>query len=112
MSSHRTLNTVRGVISEQHLLDISDDEIAEGLSDEGVVDAKRITIRRDGKVIPAMHIVITLSSTRLPDRVKTGYLNYTVKPYVPNARKWFNCQVRSRVSKLPRKVNLCKVWPK
>lgn len=48
---HRTLNTVKGVITERDLLDVSDNEIVEGLSNKGIVEAKHITISRDGKVL-------------------------------------------------------------
>ncbi|CAN7951680.1 unnamed protein product, partial [Ixodes pacificus] len=42
VSTHRTLNTIRGVISEDDLLSSSEDEILEGLRASRVVAVKRI----------------------------------------------------------------------
>ncbi|CAN8000384.1 unnamed protein product, partial [Ixodes hexagonus] len=57
VTPHRTLNTIRGVISEEDLLETTDDEIVEGLSDQGVVAARRICLRRDGQELTTKHIL-------------------------------------------------------
>ncbi|KAM7288745.1 mitotic spindle assembly checkpoint protein MAD1 [Ixodes scapularis] len=54
-SPHRTLNTIRGVLSEEDFLDASEEEILEGLKDAGVVAVKRIMFRKDGKETPSKH---------------------------------------------------------
>ncbi|GFX72780.1 uncharacterized protein TNCV_4063751 [Trichonephila clavipes] len=43
---HKSLNTCRGVISEPDLLIISDAEIIERVSDQGVMQFRRITIKK------------------------------------------------------------------
>ncbi|XP_064461572.1 uncharacterized protein LOC135371448 [Ornithodoros turicata] len=75
VTRHRALNIVKGVISEYQLLDCSDTEIEEGLKDQGVVTARRIVMRRDGKDIPTRHIVLSFQLHRLPQTIKAGYLN-------------------------------------
>ncbi|XP_064464829.1 uncharacterized protein LOC135392268 [Ornithodoros turicata] len=92
VSRHRTLNIVKGVISEHELLDCSDAEIEEGLKDEGVVTARRITMRRDGKEISTKHIVLSFQLHKLPTTIKAGYINCHVRPYIPNPRRCFKCQ--------------------
>ncbi|CAN7982568.1 unnamed protein product [Ixodes hexagonus] len=92
VSPHRTLNCIQGVISEDDLLDSSDSEIVEGLSDQGVTAARRITMRRDGKELKTRHVVLTFQSTVLPEAVRAGYLRCRVRPYVPNPRRCFKCQ--------------------
>ncbi|GFV50929.1 uncharacterized protein TNCV_2770151 [Trichonephila clavipes] len=42
----KSLNFFRGVISEPDLLNIPDSEILEGFSDQGVIQVRRITIKR------------------------------------------------------------------
>lgn len=42
LTPHRTMNTIQGVISEDDLIEISDIEILEGITDQGVVVARRI----------------------------------------------------------------------
>ncbi|GFW44326.1 uncharacterized protein TNCV_1747551 [Trichonephila clavipes] len=46
VTSHKTLNTCRGVISEPDLLNTPESEILEGFSDQGVIQVRRITIRK------------------------------------------------------------------
>ena len=56
VSAHRTRNTSRGVIFCVDLEDVSDGDIAEGLSDFGVVTARRIRFRKTGALAPT-HIL-------------------------------------------------------
>ncbi|XP_064474937.1 uncharacterized protein LOC135388973 [Ornithodoros turicata] len=92
VTKHRTLNVLKGVISEEQLLDCSDTEIQEGLKDEGVTAARRIVMRRDGREIPTKHVVLSFQLHRLPSTVKAGYINCHVQPFVPNPRRCFKCQ--------------------
>ncbi|KAM7313607.1 hypothetical protein ISCGN_003460 [Ixodes scapularis] len=92
VTPHRTLNSCQGVISEDDLLESSEEEILEGLSGQGVVAVRRIFIRRDGQERPSKHSVLTLASTVLPENIKAGYLHCKVRPYIPNPRRCFKCQ--------------------
>lgn len=92
VSAHRTLNTIRGVISEDDLMESQEEEILEGMRSQGVVAVKRITIRRDDKELPTRHLVLTFELNSLPSSVKAGYLNCRVRPYIPNPVRCFRCQ--------------------
>ncbi|XP_064462126.1 uncharacterized protein LOC135372450 [Ornithodoros turicata] len=92
VTAHRTLNTVRGVISCEELLQCSETEIEEGLKDQGVISAKRISIRRDNKEIPTRHVILSFQLHTLPTEIKAGYVNCHVRPYIPNPRRCFKCQ--------------------
>lgn len=72
VSPHRSLNTVRGVISEDDLLDESEPDILEGMSDQSVVAVSRITLRKGGEIKPTKHM-LTFDATALPEPVKAGY---------------------------------------
>ncbi|GBO20251.1 hypothetical protein AVEN_87401-1 [Araneus ventricosus] len=89
---HRGLNSSRGVVSENELVGSSDTEILEGLSSQGVIGVRRINIKRDGKLIPTKHVILTFNSTKLPATIKAGFLSCPVKPYIPNPIRCFNCQ--------------------
>lgn len=52
VSPHRSLNTVRGVISEDDLLDESERDILEGMSYLYVVAVSPISLRQDGELKP------------------------------------------------------------
>ncbi|XP_064469920.1 uncharacterized protein LOC135384653 [Ornithodoros turicata] len=107
VTTHRTLNIVKGVISESQLLDCSDTEIEEGLKDQGVMTARRIVMRRDGKDIPTRHIVLSFQLHRLPPTIKAGYLNCHVRPYIPNPRRCFKCQRFGHGSQVCRGHAIC-----
>ncbi|XP_064461589.1 uncharacterized protein LOC135371469 [Ornithodoros turicata] len=92
VTAHRTLNTVRGVISSEELLQCSETEIEEGLKDQGVISAKRISIRRDNKETPTRHVILSFQLHTLPTEIKAGYVNCHVRPYIPNPRRCFKCQ--------------------
>ncbi|GFV70213.1 uncharacterized protein TNCV_2553571 [Trichonephila clavipes] len=88
---HKSLNTSRGVISEPDLLTTPEAEILDGFSDQGVIQVRRITIKKDTAVIPTQHIK-TFSSPTIPHTIKAGYLNCKIRPYIPNPLRCFKCQ--------------------
>lgn len=80
VTPHRSLNSIRGGISEDDLLDVSDEEIMEGLSNQDEIGVTRITLRRGANEKPAKHIIVTFDATTLPTSVKAGYLNCKLRP--------------------------------
>ncbi|GFT57596.1 uncharacterized protein TNCV_3137091 [Trichonephila clavipes] len=92
VTSHKSLNSCRGVISEPDLLYASEAEILEGLSDQGNTLVRRITILRDSTRLPTKHIILTLNSPKLPTTFKAGYLNCKIRPYMLNPLRYFKCQ--------------------
>ncbi|GFT65380.1 RNA-directed DNA polymerase from mobile element jockey [Trichonephila clavipes] len=74
ISLHKTLNSCHGVISEPDLLTTPDGEILDGFSDQGVIQVRRITIKKDNSVIPTKHLILTFNSPTLPKTIKAGYL--------------------------------------
>ncbi|GFW94257.1 uncharacterized protein TNCV_1979971 [Trichonephila clavipes] len=89
---HRSLNSCRGVISETDLLCASKAEILEGLSDQGVTQVRRIKIKKDSSFFPTKHLILTFNIPKLPSTIKAGYLNYKIRPYIPNPLRCFKCQ--------------------
>ncbi|GFW56195.1 uncharacterized protein TNCV_4330071 [Trichonephila clavipes] len=92
ISPHKTLNSCRGVISESDLLTTPDAEILDGFSDQGVIQVRRITIKKDNSVIPTKHLILTFNRPKLPTTIKAGYLNCKIRPYIPNPLRCFKCQ--------------------
>ncbi|GFT30259.1 putative RNA-directed DNA polymerase from transposon BS [Trichonephila clavipes] len=91
ISSLKTLNISRGVISKPELLRTPEAEILDGFSDQGVIQIRRITIRKYASVIPTKHLILTFNSPKLPYTIKAGYLNYKIYPYIPNPLLCFKC---------------------
>ncbi|GFV06229.1 putative RNA-directed DNA polymerase from transposon BS [Trichonephila clavipes] len=92
VSPHKTLNSCRGVISEPDLLSTPESEILEGFSDQGVIQVRRITIKKDSNIIPTKHLILNFNKPKLPTTVKTGYLNCKIRAYIPNPLRCFKYQ--------------------
>ncbi|XP_067126784.1 uncharacterized protein [Centruroides vittatus] len=92
VTPHVSLNSSRGVISEFDLMSEDESDIQIGLSDQGVTSVRRISIRRDGKLIPTKHLILTFNNPALPSFVTAGYLRCAVRPYIPNPLRCFKCQ--------------------
>ncbi|GFX68940.1 uncharacterized protein TNCV_682991 [Trichonephila clavipes] len=92
VTPHKFLNSCRGVISEPDLLTTSESEILDGFSDQGVIQVRRITIKKNTTVFPTKHLILTFNSPNLPTSIKAGYLNCKIRPYIPNPLRCFKCQ--------------------
>ncbi|XP_023210361.1 uncharacterized protein LOC111613244 [Centruroides sculpturatus] len=92
ITPHTSLNSSRGVISEIDLMSEDESDMQIGLSDQGVTAVRRISIRRDGKLIPTKHLILTFNKPTLPSAITAGYLRCPIRPYVPNPLRCFKCQ--------------------
>ncbi|XP_055924660.1 uncharacterized protein LOC129956746 [Argiope bruennichi] len=92
VSSHTALNSSKGVITCGELFNDSLEKITHELKPEGVTHARRITIRRDGQLLPTKHFILTFNRPKIPERVKVGYMKLAVRPYIPNPLRCFQCQ--------------------
>ncbi|GBN39675.1 hypothetical protein AVEN_257313-1 [Araneus ventricosus] len=91
-SFHKTLNVSRGVLSNPDFIHVTEAEFLEELRDQNVCAARRINVRRDGRLIPTQHVVLTFQTPVLPKSIKAGYINYKLRPYIPNPLRCFKCQ--------------------
>nr|XP_015914952.2 uncharacterized protein LOC107445127 [Parasteatoda tepidariorum] len=92
ITPHKSLNTCRGVISETDFINDTEEMIVEEFENQHVSSVLRIKIRRDGKLIPTKHLILTFNLPKLPSSVKLAWHNCPVRPYVPNPLRCFNCQ--------------------
>ncbi|GFV94164.1 RNA-directed DNA polymerase from mobile element jockey [Trichonephila clavipes] len=94
VSPHKSLNSSRGVISEPDLIFTPETEILEEFSGQGVIQVRRITIKKkkDAEIIPSKHLILTFNNPKLPTTIKAGYLNCKIRPYIPNPLRCFQCQ--------------------
>ncbi|GBM36838.1 hypothetical protein AVEN_82828-1 [Araneus ventricosus] len=78
-------------MSQRELLSHSEAELVRNFSAQMVCAARRINIRRDGKLLPTQHVVLTFRTPQLPKSMKAGYLKCNVRPYVSNPLSCFQC---------------------
>ena len=66
------------------------EDIVENLLDQGVSEAHKIVISREGKKITTDTIILTFHGSVIPPQIIVGYLsNVDVFPYVPNHFRCF-----------------------
>ncbi|GBO23986.1 hypothetical protein AVEN_111015-1 [Araneus ventricosus] len=90
-SFHKALNVSRGILSNPDFIHATEAEFLEELHDQNVCAACRINIRRDGRLIPTQHVVLTFQTPVLPKSIKTEYINGKLRPCIPNPRRCFKC---------------------
>ena len=91
VSIHKTLNSSRGVIRCRDFADMSEVEIRDELKDQGVVGVNRVTLKKEGKVIPTNTLFLTFGSAEVPKEITVGYLKVKVALFVPNPMRCFSC---------------------
>ncbi|GBN56488.1 hypothetical protein AVEN_119340-1 [Araneus ventricosus] len=92
VSPHASLNSSKGVITCGELLNVPTDEILKELQGQGVSHVRRISIRRDGQLLNTKHLILTFDSSKLPENIKAGYMRLSVRTYIPNPLRCFQCQ--------------------
>ncbi|GBM93400.1 hypothetical protein AVEN_151655-1 [Araneus ventricosus] len=92
VSAHASLNYTRGVMSSDEFLMVSDSEFVSGLEAQKVIAARRITLKRDGQIIPTRHVILTFDTPVLPKKITAGYISCDIRPYIPNPVRCFKCQ--------------------
>lgn len=98
---HQKLNESQGVITCQLLAGYSDEEIAEGLADEGVSKVYRIQKRgENNNTVPTNTLILTFATSTPPERIRirAGY-SERVRMYIPLPRRCYRCQQYGHVTK-------------
>ena len=77
---------------------MSEVEIRDELKDQGVVGVNRVTLKKEGKVIPTITLFLTFGSPELPKEITVGYLKVKVALLVPSPMRCFNCNKSGHTS--------------
>uniref|UniRef100_UPI003AF53F94 hypothetical protein n=1 Tax=Thiolapillus sp. TaxID=2017437 RepID=UPI003AF53F94 len=107
VSVHKTLNSSRGVIRCRELSDMSETEIRDELKTQGVVEVHRVTVKKEGKVIPTNTLFLTFNRPDVPKEIVVGYLKVKVELFVPNPLRCFNCNKFGHTSQRCRTTAKC-----
>ena len=59
---------------------------------QGVTEVKRVTIKKEGKLIETNTYIMTFDQPKIPKRIKVGYTMERVEQFIPNPLRCYNCQ--------------------
>ncbi|CAH0555107.1 unnamed protein product [Brassicogethes aeneus] len=104
---YKTLNTCKGVIYCPDLLNCSVEEISNCLEDQGVVEVKRVSRKKDGKTVETASHILTFEKSYLPKYVTAAFYRSEVRPYMPNPLRCFKCQKFGHVSDKCENESIC-----
>ena len=90
VSLHGSLNSCKGVVRCPDLKEVSE---LEEMREQGVINVRRIKIRRDGTLTDTNTFVFTFNTPTLPKQLKVAFLRVSVDPYIPNPLRCYACQV-------------------
>ena len=93
VSLHGSLNTCKGVVRCPDLKGVSEQEILEEMREQGVINVRRIKVRRDDALKDTNTFVFTFNTSVLPKQLKVAFLRVSVDPYIPNPLRCYACQV-------------------
>ena len=92
VSEHTTLNSSKGIIKDRALKGESEADILAYLKPQGVTAVKRFRIRKGEQLIETNTILLTFNMVTVPKSSRIFYRMVTVKIYVPNPLRCYNCQ--------------------
>ncbi|GBN42399.1 hypothetical protein AVEN_108516-1 [Araneus ventricosus] len=90
ISAHASLNYTRGVMSSDEFLMVSDAEFVSKLEAQKVIAARRITLKRDGQIIPTRHVILKFDKPILPKKLLL--IISVVISDISNPVRCFKCQ--------------------
>ena len=89
---HRTLNTSRGVIRDEALSNMSEEDLVESLRGEGVTGVRFFTGDRNGHPFRHPTVVLTFNTPTPPKQIWAGFYWLKVRDFIPNPLRCFKCQ--------------------
>ena len=105
---HSSLNSSKGVIKCPDLKSMSETEIRDELRSQGVMEVRRVTIRKEGLTVPTNTYFLTFNTPNIPQSLKIGYLKVSVKLFIPAPMRCFKCQKYGHSSRFCNSKSICR----
>lgn len=104
---HKTLNFSKGVVTCKDFLNCTVDEILNELTDEGVIEVRRMIRRNNGEIIETANHILTFNKPKLPSTIKAAFYVLPVRPFIPSPIKCFRCFQYGHMSLSCSKPEMC-----
>ncbi|KAG7176873.1 hypothetical protein Hamer_G000066, partial [Homarus americanus] len=99
------LTSVKGwYYLKKELLRYSEEKLLEELQVQKVVKVNRFRKKENGVLNPTPSLLLIFDCFELPTSIKVAWISLKVKPYIPNPRRVFHCQMHDHVSCTCRKL--------
>lgn len=108
-SPHRSLNEKKGIIRCAEFKGMTDDDLSDELSEQGVTEVKRIRIYKNGTHEDTNTFILTFGTHTLPKFITAGYLRLPVSHYIPQPLRCYKCQKFGHHKEKCRGTELCQV---
>ena len=92
VSTHPALNSSRGVIRCREEAGVTETDIRDELSEQGVASVKSASINDQGQGKETDNSFLKFCNFSLPKDIHIGYLRVRVDPFVLNSSRCFKCQ--------------------
>ena len=92
VTTHKTLNSSKGIIRDRNLKGESDENILEYLENQGVTAVKRFKVKKGQDLVSTNTFLLTFNTVVPPKSLKIFFQIINVELYVPNPLRCFNCQ--------------------
>ena len=86
---------------------MSETEIRDELKTQGAVEVHRVTVKKEGKVVPTNTLFLTFNRPDVLKEIVVGYLKVKVELFVPNPLRRFNCNKFGHTSQRSRTTAKC-----
>lgn len=89
---HGKMNMSKGVVRSRELSSCTIEEIKTELKSQGLIDIKRVSIKKNEKIIETNTYIMTFNTPKAPKEIKIGYIIEKIDLFIPNPLRCHNCQ--------------------
>jgi len=105
VTPHRSLNSSKGVIRNWELARTDPEEIKREIPI--ISEVKRISVKRNGVEMKTNTLILTFNVPKIPDCIRSGYLNIPVSQFVPNPLRCYKCQMFGHTTDKCKRAEVC-----
>ena len=104
---HVNLNSTKGTIYAPYLINVSEKEIVEELSHQGVTSAYKFQKRDGDKYVPSGVILLTFNLYHLPSKLDISWRTVNIREYIPTPMRCKSCQKLGHTQKHCKNTPMC-----